>query len=88
MYREVSQTNYFLTRTRDKRDIVTRIVDEMGTGGKWTRPHGRRIKTEKMAKVVASVWGKKFIQFLAALPILPRTILKNRMNSSFSVKSS
>ena len=41
------------------------------------------------AKVVAAVWGKEFIQFLAALAILPiRTILKTRMNSSFSFKSS
>ena len=44
--------------------------------------HRRRIKTEEeKAKVVASVWGKEFIQFLAALAILPRTILKNRMKS-------
>ena len=32
--------------------------------------------------------GKDFIQFLAALTILPRAILKNRMNSSFSFNSS
>ena len=50
--------------------------------------HRRRIKTEEKAKVVASVWGEEFIQFLAALAVLPRTILKNRMNSSFSFKSS
>ena len=41
-----------------------------------------------MAKAVTSVWGEEFFQFLAALTILPRTILKNRMNSSFSFKSS
>ena len=29
--------------------------------------HRRRIKTEEKAKVVASVWGKEFIQFLAVL---------------------
>ena len=45
--------------------------------------HKRRIKTEEKAKVVASVWGEEFIQFLATLAILPRTILKNRMNLSF-----
>ena len=32
--------------------------------------HRKRIKTEAKAKVVASVWGKEFIQFLAALTIL------------------
>ena len=34
----------------------------------------RRIKTEEKAKVVAAVWGEEFIQLLAALAILPRTI--------------
>ena len=55
-----------------------------------TKENRRRIKTktEAKAKVVASVWGAEFIQFLAALAILPRTILKNRMNSFFSFKSS
>ena len=47
----------------------------------------RRIKTEETAKVVAAVWREEFIKFLAALAILPRTILKNRINSSFSFKS-
>ena len=32
--------------------------------------HRRRIKTEEKAKVVISVWGAKFIQFLAALAVL------------------
>ena len=40
------------------------------------------MKTEEKAKVVASVWGPKFIPILAALAILPRMILKNRINSS------
>ena len=30
----------------------------------------RRIKTEEIAKVAASVWGTEFIQFLAAPAIL------------------
>ena len=30
----------------------------------------RRIKTKEKAKVVASVWGEEFIQFLAVLAIL------------------
>ena len=42
--------------------------------------HKRRIKTEEKAKVVVSVWGEEFIQFLATTAILPRTILNNRMN--------
>ena len=29
--------------------------------------HARKIKTEEKAKVVAAVWGKELIQFLAAL---------------------
>ena len=41
-------------------------------------------KTEEKAKVVASVWRKEFIEFLAALAqslaVLPRTILKNKLN--------
>ena len=47
------------------------------------REHRRFIKTEEKAKVVASVWGEECIQFLTALAILPRTIMKNRLNSSF-----
>ena len=42
--------------------------------------HKRRIKTKEKANVVASDWGEEFIQFLAALPVLLRTILNNRMN--------
>ena len=48
----------------------------------------QRIKTEEKAMVVASVWGEEFIQSLASLAILPRTICKNRLNSTFSFKSS
>ena len=42
--------------------------------------HRRRMETEAKAKakakakVVASVWEAKFIQFLAALAVLPRSI--------------
>ena len=43
------------------------------------RPIHRRIQTEEKAKVVASVCGEEFIQFLAALAVLPRMILNNRM---------
>ena len=31
------------------------------------------------AKVVASVWGAKFVKFLVALAVLPQCIGKNRM---------
>ena len=51
-------------------------------------PQRRRIKTTEKAKVVTSVGEEEFIKFLAALAILPRKNLKNRMNSSFSFKSS
>ena len=34
------------------------------------REHRRSIYTEEMAKVVAAILGKEFIQFLAALAIL------------------
>ena len=42
----------------------------------------RRIKVEEKAKVVASEkgGGGEFIQFLAALAVLPRAILNNRTN--------
>ena len=49
--------------------------------------HRRRMETEAKAKVVASVWGAKFILFLAALAVLTLSICKNRMNSTFSSKS-
>ena len=46
--------------------------------------HKRRMGTEAKAKVVASIWGAKFVKFLAALAVLPRSIRKNRMNSTVS----
>ena len=49
-----------------------------------TGHHRRRIKTEEKAKVVASIWGEELMHFLAALAVLPRTILKNRMNPFLS----
>ena len=51
--------------------------------------HRRRMEREEKAKVVASVWGgggKDFVQFLSALAVLPWSIWKNRMNSTFSSK--
>ena len=51
--------------------------------------HRRRMEREEKAKVVASVWGgggKDFVQFLSALAVLPWSIWKNMMNSTFSSK--
>ena len=36
--------------------------------------HRRRMELEDKAKGVASVWGEEFVQFLAALGVLPRSI--------------
>ena len=38
--------------------------------------HRRRMEREAKAKVVASVWGADFVQFLAALAVLPRSFLE------------
>ena len=48
--------------------------------------HWRRIELEDKAKVVASVCGAKFVQFLDALAVLPFSTWKNRMNSTISSK--
>ena len=48
--------------------------------------HRRRMETEGKAKVVALVWGAKFVQFLAALAVLSRSIWKKRLNSTVSSK--
>ena len=45
------------------------------------------MEREAIAKVVASVWGAEFMQFLAALAVLPLSIWKKRLNSSYSSKS-
>ena len=45
------------------------------------------MEREAKAKVLASVWeGAEFIQFLAALAVLPRSIWKKRLNSSYFSK--
>ena len=46
--------------------------------------HRRRIYTEEMEKVVATVWGAESIQFLAALAIFHQDDMKKRMNSFYS----
>ena len=40
------------------------------------------MEREAKVRVVAPVWGADFVQFPAALAVLPRLILKNRMNST------
>ena len=52
----------------------------------YTFSHRRRIELEDKAKVVASVWGAKFVQFLDSLAVLPRLIWKNRMNLTFMLR--
>ena len=54
------------------------------TSAQLRTQHRRRMGTEEKAKVVASVWGTEFVQFLATLAVLPRSMWKNRMNSTFS----
>ena len=43
------------------------------------RQNRRRMESEGKAKVVASVWGAKFVQYLAALAVFPRSIWKKRL---------
>ena len=40
--------------------------------------HRRRMELEDKAKVVTSVWGSEFVQFLAAPAVLPWCIRKKR----------
>ena len=42
--------------------------------------HRRRIYTEEKAKVVAAAWATALFKFLAAIAILHRDDLKNRMS--------
>ena len=58
------------------------LIKVSGTVG--TRcDYRRRMKTEAKAKVVCMGGGAEFIQFLTVLAILPRSIRKNGMNSTF-----
>ena len=49
--------------------------------------HRRSMELEDKAKVVASVWGAEFVQFLAALAVLPWSTWNKRSNSSYFSKS-
>ena len=42
------------------------------------------MEREAKAKVVASVWGAKFVIFLAVLAVLPQSIWEKRLNSTVS----
>ena len=44
------------------------------------------MEREDKAKVVTSDWGAEFVQFLAALAVLSRSIWKKRSNSTYSSK--
>ena len=48
--------------------------EKLNVSSTVTSQHRKRIELEYKAKVVASVWGTEFAQFLAGLAILPRTI--------------
>ena len=63
------------------------IVSARNRTAQSLTPRHRRMEREAKAKVVASVWGAKFVQFLAPLAVLPRSIWKNMMNSTVSYKS-
>ena len=54
---------------------------------KQSKHRRRRMEREAKTKVVASVWGTKFVQFLATLAVLPRSIWKKRLNSTALSKS-
>ena len=53
------------------RDLVAFCMQSFGI---MSSDHRRRMETEAKAKVVANVCGAKFIQFLAALAVLPQSI--------------
>ena len=61
---------------------------QRGGGGNRTdlvaRSEAAGVKRDAKAKVVASVWGPDYVQFLATLAVLPRSIWNNRMNSTVS----
>ena len=64
--------------------IVRTLIQSPGKETNLVHPdHRRRIETEGKAKVVPSVWGAEFVQFLSELAILPQSIWKNGMNSTF-----
>ena len=57
-------------------ETETLRIEERGSS--WL--HRRRIMTEEKRKVIAAVWVKKLIQFLAALASFHQDDLKKRIN--------
>ena len=49
---------------------------------RWSHIRKKK-KDRRKGKGRRSVWGEECIQFIAVLAILPRTIMKNRLNASF-----
>ena len=49
--------------------------------------HRRRMERDAKAKVVTSVWGAELLKFLAELAVLPWSVWKKQLNSSYSYKS-
>ena len=47
--------------------------------------HRRRMEREAKAKAVAAVRGADFVQFLALLAVLHRSVWKKRLTSSFII---
>ena len=64
--------HYPFNLLRNFNDCVYRSKTDLAMG--HGSGHRRRMETEGKAKVVASVWGVKFVQFLAALAVLSRAI--------------
>ena len=54
---------------------------------KLPQTHGIRMERKAKAKVIAFVWGAEFVQFLAALAVLPQSIWKKWLNSTVSFKT-
>ena len=54
----------------------TKIYNFVDLNGIISFSHRRGMELEDKAKVVTSVWGAEFVQFLAALAVLPRSIWK------------
>ena len=52
----------------DSLDVLVAYIVNMYCTVDWH--HRRKMELEDKANVVASVWGAKFVQFLAALAVL------------------
>ena len=75
------KNNLILTSTAYESKSEKNCIQNTGCEASYEY-HRRRMETEAKAKVVTSVWGADFVQFLAALAVLPRSIWKKRLNSA------